>query len=477
MLESAAKTWLAKHNKTIPALDILHHRALETLNDKTATISDLAVIITLDPGMSISLYHQVNSELKHAGQSSPTTVDDALGFLGNSAIVDLITQHKTLSEMHPDIEVHQAYHQLMSRDYHMLSQLEHMIAIRGVRSIREIRSAAVLHNIGEICACLFDFEKYRHYQQKFHLVSSAANSAKPVFGFDFNELGRIAAEKMNLPELVRESLQVNAKSSPESHLIQLAADISHQAEEGWNHSAMTASLEVCATYLNQQYHEFAKQARLTSIQAARNFPIDDVFPAAAGLILLPDIEKPASKSTKTKTAQPALTLLKTEIRVLIKSPKASQAQIMELLVNDLHDELHFSKVVILLFSENRSSLFTYLSKGLVHDSPFHSLQIEIVHSGLFKSLLNKPHAIWVNSGNYKKFSRLLPSSFKQACYSENFFLMSLFVGIKPVGLVFCDHSKVLNKLNDQIFTEFKFCVSFVSKALNFVAQRDRCEVD
>jgi hypothetical protein len=31
MLESAAKTWLAKHNKTIPALDILHHRALETL--------------------------------------------------------------------------------------------------------------------------------------------------------------------------------------------------------------------------------------------------------------------------------------------------------------------------------------------------------------------------------------------------------------------------------------------------------------
>jgi len=61
MLESAAKTWLAKPNKMIPALDILHRRALETLNDKTATFSDLAVIITLDPGMSISLYHQVNS--------------------------------------------------------------------------------------------------------------------------------------------------------------------------------------------------------------------------------------------------------------------------------------------------------------------------------------------------------------------------------------------------------------------------------
>jgi len=477
MLHSAAKTWLAKHNRMIPALDTMHHRALATLNDKTATFSDLADIITLDPGMSISLYHQVNGKPGHAGQSNPTTVHDALGFLGDSAIVDLITQHKTLSEMHPNIEVHQAYHQLMSRDYHMLSLLEHIIAIQGVRSVREVQSAAILHNIGEICACLFDFDKYHHYQQKFHLMSSEANSAKPVFGFDFKELGSIAAEKMNLPELVGESLQVNAKSSPESHLIQLAADISHQAEEGWNHSAMTASLEVCATYLNQQHREFARQARLNSIIAARNFPIDDVFPAAARLILLPEIEKTDTKPTKTKIAQPALTVLKSEIRVLIKSPRANQAQIIELLVNSLQDGLHFSKVVMLLLSENRSSLFTYLSKGLMHDSPFHSLQIDIVHSGLFKSLLNKPQSIWVKPGSYKKYSPLLPDSFKEACYSENFFLMSLFVGIKPVGLVYCDHSKALNKLNDQVFTEFKFCVSFAGKALTFVARRDRYGVE
>jgi len=61
MLESAANTWLAKHNKTIPALEVLHRRALETLNDKTATISDLADIVAPDSCMSISLYHQVSS--------------------------------------------------------------------------------------------------------------------------------------------------------------------------------------------------------------------------------------------------------------------------------------------------------------------------------------------------------------------------------------------------------------------------------
>ena len=128
-------------------------------------------------------------------------------------------------------------------------------------------------------------------------------------------------------------------------------------------------------------------------------------------------------------------------------------------------------------SQNRSLLLTYLSKGLVHDSPFHDLQIEVIHSGLFKSLLNTPQAIWVNSNNYKKYSPLLPDRFKETCCSENFFLMSLFVGKKPIGLVYCDHSRTPNKLNPQIFTELKLCVSFVSKALAFVARRDRGDSD
>ncbi len=58
MSDSAAKTWLSSHKKPVPALDVLHQKALETLKSKTATLSDLADIISLDPGMSIGLFEK-----------------------------------------------------------------------------------------------------------------------------------------------------------------------------------------------------------------------------------------------------------------------------------------------------------------------------------------------------------------------------------------------------------------------------------
>ena len=57
MTEQAARSWLSSHHEIVPALEIFHRQALETLEDHTKTIRDLADIISLDPGMSVSLYH------------------------------------------------------------------------------------------------------------------------------------------------------------------------------------------------------------------------------------------------------------------------------------------------------------------------------------------------------------------------------------------------------------------------------------
>ena len=479
MSDSAAKIWVSEHQDKIPALDFFHHRALETLNNRTATVSDLADIITLDPGMSISLYHQVNSGAKNFEPSKPITIHHALNHLGDSAIVDLVTQHKTLSDIYPETEIQQAYHQLMSQNFHLLSQLEYLITIQNVRSVREIRSAAILHNLGEFYTCLFDFEKYRYYQQWFHFLPSEVKSARPVFGFNFNELGRTLVEKIKLPEPVKESLVDNLNISHEARLIRLAGDISHHAETGWSHPAMIAALKVCASYLNLPHRQFAKQARNIAIQSARNFPVNDVLPAAARLILLPDVKKPAQakKRKRIDTAQPALAMLRDDIMVLVDTPNASQAQILRSLLDNLHDELHFSKVVIILCSAHRDILFTYLSKGLIHDSPFHELQIEIAQSGLFRALLSKPRALWINSENYSYYSPLLPDIFKKICYSENYFLTSIFSGKKSIGLIYCDRSNALNKLNEQAYSEFKSCVSFANKGLTFLSQRDRSKAN
>ena len=102
MTEKAASSWLSSHHEAVPALEIFHRQALETLRDHTKTIRNLADIIALDPGMSISLYHEVNGGLQHDGKQQVVTVHSALILLGDSAIADLVMNHKVLDQSHLD---------------------------------------------------------------------------------------------------------------------------------------------------------------------------------------------------------------------------------------------------------------------------------------------------------------------------------------------------------------------------------------
>ncbi len=469
MSEQAARSWLSSHNDIIPALEIYHGWALQTLEDHTKTVGDLADIIALDPGLSASLYHEVNSRQGNRGKPPVDSVHTALGLLGVSAIADLVMQHKVLRQTHPVAQCRQDYHQLMSRSLHMLAQLDFFCSFQGIRAINEIRSAALLHNIGEYCACVFDHARYHRYQDKFRAMGSDANSAKPIFGFDFHELGRICAEKMYLPELVAESLDEKQPTGRKAHLIQLTADVSHQAEIGWYHSAMKATEEVCAAYLNQSLTGFDKRLQQVAIEAARNSPFNDVLPAAARLILLPDREAPKAPAPRIDK-KPAAESQKFEprIKALLKMQKPTQAQLLDLLLNHLHDDLHLARVALMLISPDRSKLGTRAGRGVDEHSPIRTLVVDIGKSSLIKSILQKPQALWVEAETYRKYEAMLPPKFKAAFLHESFFLMSLHVNNRPVALIYGDRSSAINRLDKASYAEFKSAILLAGKALTYL---------
>jgi len=472
MSERAARTWLSSHHDVIPALEVLHRQALETLEDQNKTVGDLAAIVALDPGMSVTLYHEVNARLLHGRKQRVDSVQAALNLLGDSAIADLVMQHNVLSETHPDALRRQSYHQLISRSYHLLAQLERFTSFQGISTLDEIRSAALLHNIGEFCACLFDHERYHQYLAKFRENGVDTNSSKVIYNFDFHELGRIYAEKSYLPELVSESLEENVPRGRKARLIQLAADVSHQAEVGWYHSAMQATEQVCAAYLNQSLAGFDSHLQQVAIAAARSCPFDDVLPAASRLIMLPEPEmavKPAAKMV-TKSATDGHEF-DNRIKALLQTSNPTQAQLLDLLLVHLHDELLLSRVVLMLLSPDQTKLGTRAGKGIDEHSPIRTLVIDIDRESLLKTLLRKPQSVWVDADSYHKFEAALPSRFKISFLHENFFLMSLHVGAKPIGLVFCDRAQAVAKLDRISYVKFKSAITLISKALTTLARR------
>ena len=472
MTAEAAQAWLSAHPQTLPALELHHRRALAILQNPARTVGDLADVIALDPGMSVSLYREVNARLRQRGDRRVESVHAALGLLGDGAIADLIGAHPVLERKIADPGLRQAYHQLISRSYHLQALLRYFLSLQGIRSIREVQSAGLLHNVGEFCACLFDHDRYRRYEAQFRQVGIDSNSAKAAFGFDFHALGRHYAKQHSLPELVVESLDERIPPGRKARLIQLAADLSHQAEVGWRHSAMRATAEVCAAYLNQSPDGFDRQLQQIALEAARGCPFADVLPAAARLIMLPDDGAPA---TATRRAIPAAAgnPFENRIRSLLETNGATQAKLLDLLMTHLRDELHLSRIVLMLVSRDGSRLGTRAGKGIDELSPVRKLVVDLERESLLKSLLAKPQAIWIEPATYARFEAALPKRFRAAFLHENFFLMSLFVGPKPVGLVFADRAPGVPPLDKPVYLRFKSAILLTAKALTRLAERRR----
>jgi len=471
MTEQAARGWLSSRPEILPALEIHHRDAVETLHDQRKTVADLARIISLDPGMSISLYREVNSKLEVRGGSKVDSIQAGLGMLGDGAIADLVSEHPVLDQTHPDAARRQDYHQLMSRCYHMMAQLDHFVSLQGVRALDEVRSAGLLHNVAEFWACLFDPDKYRGYLDKYHQIGIDATSAKSMFGFDFFQLGRLLVDRHFLPDLVRESLDERIPPGRKARLIQIAADISHQAEEGWDHSAMKATIDVCAGYLEQAPDRFGREVQQAAIEAARSCPFDDVLPAASRLIMLPDRDDGAMPAPARKPEPGEGGEFEKRVRALLKLPRTSQAQVLDLLMTHLHDDLHLSRVVLLLLSRDRSKLGARAGKGLDQHSPIRTLVLDVRQAGLLYTLLGKPQALWVDAENYGKFEAALPAKFKSTFLHENFYLMSLFVADQPIGLLFADRALSVTQLDKPTYLRFKSAIMLTGKALTYLIQR------
>lgn len=470
----AAQNWLSTHDQLIPALDDLHDRVIELLNEGVASLSEIADVIMLDPGMSVLLLKQVNSKLKKSNRAGVETVHTAMSHLGKSAITTLLAQHGKFSEVCTDKSAQSIYHQLLSQGYHALAQLETFARMQGISTIDDMRAAILLYNLGELYACLFDIDKYRQYRNRIKATTEDNHSEAHIFGFDFIQLGKLIAQKWMLPELLLESFESNKSIGRKSRLVQLAAEIARQAEVGWYHPAMTTAQKNCADYLNLSAAEACSSVQQTAIHAARESSLDDVFNAAARLILLPDLEpvaihepeSPPTVTSKTTIQAP----LSARIKALLQKADASQSAILNLLLSGLQRQLGFSQVVLMLLSADKSKLAMRLGKGLETNSAFNRLQLEVAQSGLIKSLLQKPQALCINPGNYKKYEAMLPGKFKATCLCDNFTMMSIFIGNKPIGLVYCDRQQLEGEIDSSSYQEFKSSVMMASQALTYLVK-------
>ena len=489
MSVQGASQWLASKQDKIPALDSHHRAALDILNNPIKPLADLAAIIMLDPGMSAALFHRANEMLKAVDRPGVVTIRGALGLFSNTAISDFVKQRKKLTENHADFAVQQSYQQLIARQYHMMAHLDQFIALQGLRSVNDTRCAARLFHIGELFACLSEHQRYLHYQSSLLQSEDAEASTNEIYGFSFRELGIALARKYHLPDLVVESLDYEAEAGLKSQLIRLASSIVIEAEKGWYHAKMKERQLECAEFLQQDPDSFARRLQQTAISSARVCPLKDVTHAAARLIMLPartgklqsapptspkadtnaDASKKVDKISPASTTEPPG--FERKIKTLLVSPGFTQSRLLDCLLTHLHDELALSRVGLILFNRDKSQLVLRAHRGIDEHTSFKKLAVETAKSGLLKPLLAKPQALWIKPENYNKYEKIIPANFKISVQCDQFYIMSLMVAGKPVGLVYADRKPSKTDLDQATYSQFKSAVLLTSKAFALLLKR------
>lgn len=474
MSEKNAGIWLKDHNGEIPALDDFHQQVIEMLQEGIAPLKDIADIIMLDPGMSIALLQRTNARLKKSRRPIADTIHTAMGLLGLPAITKLIHQLATLSSIRSNKATSNRFRQLLSQSYHAIAQLNLYAKLQGLQRIDDTRTAMLLYNIGEIYVCLHDSEAYQRYYQQLCSKPDQNDLANQVFGFEFMHLGILLSQQWAMPELLIESYKSPKNQSRKASLIHLAGELAKQAELGWYHQSMLLAQNNCASFLNLTPINTRKHIQSAALGAAQSSTISDIFPAAARLILLPDIDKPAVVK-KPETKMPLS--IETEsftarIKTLLQSSQTTQSIIINLLLNYLFKDMGFSRVVLMTLSSDRKTLQARTGKGLDSGSPFLKLQLQVANAGLLRSLLQKPQALCLNATSYRKYESSLPGIFKATCLCDNFALMSIFIGNKPIGLIYCDRNVSGEAIDKATYNEFKTSIITASKSLVFLAKRN-----
>ncbi len=229
----------------------------------------------------------------------------------------------------------------------------------------------------------------------------------------------------------------------------------------------------CTAYLNKPGENFYLQLQQVAIEFARNCTLPDVFHAAGKFILLPDTVT-AANETKTDPVAKTTTVksvFSNTIKALLKSPTTTQTQIIDALLSQLHKDLQLQPVVFLMLSQDNVKLSDSMGKGITTDSEFKKMVIETKNSGLLKSLMGKPQALWIDPDKYQKYETLLPAAVKSGMTSRNLFLMSLFINNRVRGVIIAA-SHDSNPVNcKKSYLEFRSAIQLTSKALDYLTKR------
>lgn len=405
-------------------------RLLGMPNTRNQQLED---VLLTDPAAAIAVFR----ELEHARPGAAEQVGDA------AHAVSLIGMDpfRRLLESLPEVATGNAAGNASiaySEAAHAAFYADAICGHRGLQRRQEIATAALLQNPAIHALWMLEPESALRASNAVRDGVPAETAFGAELGEPLQDANRRLAEVWALPGLVRQTMGDWDDFNPRAQAVKLADQIAQATAGDW-HGEQTGLLTAALSdFLDLSRDESCAWLHTKAIDAARRFSRYDYPLPGFELLLMPgEIEDDDDDDDIPIFGR------KRPDRTPEQAPQAPAAApdlhaTMAGVMHRMRGEGGTERVVFAMLNKQRSRLRTRLALGGDSDDGIRHLDLDLAEKTLFSALMGKPQSLWLNAANARKYQAYLPVSLRRLLGPQGAYLMSLFIGDRPLGLMYAD---------------------------------------
>ncbi len=478
-MNEALANWVKKLDQyCLPALTDNIERLRVLGSSEDSSMDEMVAVIESDPALTLRLMRYINNLHHKHLRHELSSVRHGLMMLGTSHLPKIPENIEALEAL-PDAP-RQRLLRHFSQALHAGEQVREFARITRETGGDELHMAAVLHNLGAMLLDIYAPDEMARVRELMHEKQMEAVEAEyVVFGFTTDQLTIELAQKWKLPSILLDCLRGENAQHRRVLSVMLAEQTAEAAEQGWYGKVMLGLQEQLADLLLADPASAATLLHENAVNAARRTEHLGVWhPAMALLHPLPEPEVKSLSAPRFTTAgemeegadfclAPQRPVLLKALRRLVNKDEQELPlrDVLLLTMEGMHDGLGLNRVMFAMLTPDKGQLKARRILGSDDDPLFNRFSVDLNTPNLFTRLLEKPQSLWLDDNNRAKFFPAIPIEIHKLLRNDSFYVMSLFIRDKPIGIFYADRHTRSCRLDELSYKYFKHLVTQASMCL------------
>jgi HD-like signal output (HDOD) protein len=260
-------------------------------------------------------------------------------------------------------------------------------------------------------------------------------------GAPLEQVNRALAQAWCFPGLARQALALGESRSRSEQAVWLAAELARSSASGWNHPDTGRATRLLADFLGLEPDQAAAWLRREAVEAARALAPCGYPAPGFELLYMPGDEAPTEDSENDQSAGADTASAPADARRTEAGPAGADIQALVTgFMRRIQSETGSTRVLFAMLSRDRRRLRTRLVLGIEPGHGLGALDLELGQRHLLGLLMGKPQSLWLRPDNAARYLELLPAEQRGWLDASGSYLMSLFAGEHPLGLLYAGGS-------------------------------------